>query len=70
MSVLTFLHVFALTIAAFCLLGGSIGLWMLGLMKGADALFNRDHMNLAACYIVGYFILTAATAAGVIAAVA
>jgi hypothetical protein len=67
--VTTFLHVFALTVGGFSLLGGGVLLWMLGLVKPADALMDRDHMNLATCYIAGYFILTAATVAGVIAAV-
>jgi len=67
--VLTFLHVFALTVGAFCLFGGGVLLWMLGLMKPADALMDRNHMNPATCYIVGYFVLTVATVAGVVATV-
>jgi len=68
--VATFLRVFVLTVAAFCLFGGAIALWALGLVKPTDALCDRGRLNLAECYIAGYLILTVATLAGVIAAVA
>lgn len=68
--ILTFLHVFALTVGAFCLFGAGFALWVIGLMKPADALMERGQMNLLICYIFGYIILTVATIAGIIAAVA
>lgn len=66
----TFLHVFTLTVGVFCLLGGGVGLWVLGLVKPTDALMAHGHDNLATAFIAGYLILTAATLAGLIAAVA
>lgn len=65
-----FLHVFTLTVGAFCLLGAGVALWAMGLVKPADALMERGHMNLLVCYIFGYVILTVATMAGIIVAAA
>lgn len=67
---MVFLRVFALTVGLLCLFGSGLCLWMLGLLKPMDWLQEHDHLNWMTVYIAGYFIVTTATAAGVIAAVA
>jgi hypothetical protein len=67
---MTFLRVFGLTVGTFCLFGGAVCLWMIGLEKPADWLQDRNHLNWMTAYVAGYFILTVATVAGIIAAVA
>lgn len=66
---MAFLRVFGLTVGMLCLLGGVALLWVGGLMKPADILMERGHMNCATCYIAGYFIATVATVAGVVVVV-
>ena len=66
---MVFLRTVALVIAGFAILIGGGGLWMLGLVKPADWLFDRERANLAVLWILGYFILTTATVAGVVATV-
>lgn len=67
---MAFLRVFAITAGMLCLFGGSACLWTVGLVKPTDYLQDHDRLNWMTAYVVGYFIVTLATVAGVIAAAA